>query len=327
MKPELVEDADRTEGRSGVSLDGLFAAAGWLALLLGVVSVAGRRTWPLELVTHFWPQLVVTLVCSSLLAVRFGARRRAAIHGIVALVLVVLIVSSFQLNTIFRPAASPDLVVMFANVERQNTEFAKLVEAVRRETPDIVALAEVDDAWLEALEELRDDYPHQLTFPRDDNFGIALLSRVPLAAGSVEFIGLSGLPSILVTVEADSGPWRVVVTHPIPPFNAFAFERRNQQLAALSREIAGSAIPVVLLGDLNSTLWSPYLREFRKTSGLQSAASGVRAFYTWPVGMPLLALGLDHCLYSEGVRPAGFRVLGSVGSDHFPILCALARSR
>jgi len=41
---------------------------------------------------------------------------------------------------------------MFANVERSNIEFSRLVEAVRMETPDIVALAEVDEVWLEALE-------------------------------------------------------------------------------------------------------------------------------------------------------------------------------
>jgi hypothetical protein len=51
MKPETVEGGER----KGVSLDGLFAAAGWLAFLLGVISLVGRRIWPIELITNFWP--------------------------------------------------------------------------------------------------------------------------------------------------------------------------------------------------------------------------------------------------------------------------------
>jgi endonuclease/exonuclease/phosphatase (EEP) superfamily protein YafD len=321
MKPVTVEGGER----KGVSLDGLFAAAGWLAVLLGLVSVVGRRIWPIELITNFWPQLAVTLLCFSVLAAFFGARRRSAAHGAGALVLVVLIAPILRFDA--PPlSTSPSLIVMFANVERSNTEFSKLVEAVRVETPDIVALAEVDEVWLEALEELRAEYPYQIAFPRDDNFGSALLSRVPLSESSVEFVGPSGPPSIFATVEDDSGPWRVVVTHPIPPFSAFEFDSRNQQLAELSEEIAGSSLLVVLLGDLNATLWSPFLSEFRRTSGLESASSGLRALYTWPVGLPLLALGLDHCLHSEAALPRGFRVLRSFGSDHFPILCSFSRS-
>lgn len=170
------------------------------------------------------------------------------------------------------------------------------------------------------------DYPYQLSFPRDDNFGIALLSRVPLSEGTVEFVGPARLPSIFATLEGDAGPWRIVVTHPLPPFNAFAFDRRNEQLAALSNRLAGVDTHVVLLGDLNATLWSPYLTEFLENSGLESASSGLRALYTWPAGMPLLALGLDHCLYSPSAQSVDFRVLNSVGSDHFPILCAIGGS-
>jgi hypothetical protein len=148
MKPEAVEGGQR----KGVSLDGLFAAAGWLALLLGVISVVGRRIWPIELIANFWPQLAIILVCSSVLAAFFGSWRRSGAQGAGALALVVLVALSVHFGASPLSTTSPSLIAMFANVERSNIEFSRLVEAVRMETPDIVALAEVDEVWLEALE-------------------------------------------------------------------------------------------------------------------------------------------------------------------------------
>lgn len=324
MAPEAEEGRELSRSRSSVSVGGLITAGGWLALLLAVISVVGQRRWPVELITHFWPQLLVTLLCSSLVACLSRSWRSAAAHGAGGAVLLVLVGQSVD----FRPAPvqeqAPDLTALFVNVERSNTDYSGVIGTIRTLRPHVVALAEIDDAWLEATEVLRDDYPHRIALPRDDNFGIALLSRLPLQ-GAVEFIGPVGLPSIVATVRIDSVTWRIVVTHPIPPFNAFAFDSRNEQFAALAEELAGAPGPTVLLGDLNATLWSPYLRDLQRTTGLRSASSGLNALYTWPTGLPILALGLDHCLYSEPAYVVGYHVLASVGSDHFPILCELSR--
>lgn len=40
--------------------------------------------------------------------------------------------------------------------------------------------------------------------------------------------------------------------------------------------------------------------------------------YTWPVGLPILMLQLDHCLHTDGVMAAGLEVLPAIGSDHYP---------
>ena len=308
-----------------MSVGGLVAAAGWLTLVLAVTSVVGQRLWPLELVTHFWPQLLLSLLCASLVAALSGSRRSAVAQGVGGIVLLLLVAPSIRVHP-SRRAEPPDLIALFINVERSNTERAKIIGTIRTVRPHVVALAEVDDAWLESLEAILDDYPYRVALPRNDNFGIALLSRLPLSRGSVEFIGKSRLPSIIAAVTVDSVPWHVVVTHPIPPLNGFAFGGRNQQLAALAEELGDVPMPTILLGDLNATLWSPYLRDFRRATGLMSASSGLRAFYTWPVGLPILALGLDHCLYSNTAAVVGYRVLRSVGSDHFPIVCAFSGS-
>ena len=210
---------------------------------------------------------------------------------------------------------------MFANVGLSDSATARLIDQIEELQPDLIGLAEVDQRWMEGLHSLGEAYPHRVALPRDDNFGIALLSRIPLASQAIEFVGSLGLPTIFAGLRTESGPWNVVVTHPIPPLTRFAFEGRNDQLARLADVLPADSMRTVVLGDLNGTTWSPYIREFRDRASLSTSARGLRSLYTWPAGLPILALGLDHCLHSESVESVGYEVLRSVGSDHFPIVC------
>ena len=268
--------------------------------------------------------MLFVLACSTLLFFRIGQTRVAVAHLVGVLVLLTLLLPNVRLRSSSPAAEAGGLVALFINVEAANTDHAAVLAVIRETRPDLIGLAEVNDRWLDNLQEIRDEYPHVLSLPRNDNFGIALFSRLPLEQGSVEFIGSSALPSILARVNTVVGPWQVLVTHPVPPVSRFAFDGRNDQFVGLTRTLADLPDPKLVLGDLNSTLWSPYLRDFRRAAGLRSASTGLRAFHTWPAGMPLLALGLDHCLYSEPAQLAGYRVLSSIGSDHYPILCRLS---
>lgn len=332
-----VEDDD-TEGapkaRRAVTLGGLLSATGWVSLALAAASAVGQRVWPLELIVHFWPQLGIALLLAGLGSALAGSLKAATAQVLGAVILLVyvgasLIGASSPAGSAFtRPGpSSPDLRAVFANVGRWNVHHERLIEVVRRVRPDIIGLAEIDDAWLESLSVLADEYPFRSVAPRDDNFGVGLLSRFPLSNTAVESLGRADLPSILATVETPTGAWRVIVTHPVPPFHAAAFASRNIVMAGIAARVRTDGPPTVVLADLNATPWSPYVRDLRHNAGLNSSASGLRARYTWPAGFPPLALELDHCLFSDRAAAVGHRVLDGIGSDHFPILCELVRRR
>ena len=323
--PDERPDEPAATDRPAVSAGGLAAAAGWLALGLAALSLIGQWTYPIELITHFWPQMALALLVGTAGAVWSGARRRAIAQGIGCLALVAAIAPGAPRPWAPDGEGSSDLTALFANVSRENTEYDRLIGAVRRVEPDIVVLAEIDAAWAAALDVLAEEYPHRVLEPRADNFGIALLSRIPLRSTSVEYLEPeAGLPSIVAGIDVGSAVWWIVATHPIPPFNRFAFDSRNAQLGALAELVRGLSGPTVVLGDLNAAPWSPYVRSLRSGSGLRSAAIGVRSLYTWPVGVPLLMIPLDHCLHSEPVSADAFSVLPSIGSDHYPIVCGLS---
>jgi endonuclease/exonuclease/phosphatase (EEP) superfamily protein YafD len=120
-------------------------------------------------------------------------------------------------------------------------------------------------------------------------------------------------------------------THTYPPLalGAEGFRWRNEQLVALMpREINRfSNVPAVVVGDLNTTMWSPAYRKLIHATGLRNARDGFGICPTlgserrW---IAALALPYDHSLVNQKVGVIGFRSGPFLGSDHLPIIAELA---
>ena len=182
----------------------------------------------------------------------------------------------------------------------------------------------MNDRWLDALGELEGRYPHRLERPREDNFGIALLSRFPFDQMETRPLGYD-VEAILARFTLGSLPTAVVLAHPVPPVGGFAARLRNRQLAALAALRAEDpASEFILLGDLNTSPWSAPYRRLEAAAGLRNAARGLGWFPSWPAWAPWLRIPIDHCLLSPGLRATDFRLGPDTGSDHFPVLVHVA---
>ena len=216
------------------------------------------------------------------------------------------------------------LRVMLANVLTSNENTAALLERVESEAPDILALQEIDDRWVNELRELNSRYPYSKVIPRGDNFGIGLWSRFPLAAVEELILSEAEVPSIYAQIEISGQTVSILTTHPVPPANKAGFDERNAQLSALGSLIRQSSIPTILLGDLNVTMWSPYYAKLIRDSGLVNTRKGFGVLPTWPTQIPVLKIPLDHCLVSPTITVQRIRTGKTVGSDHLPLIVDLA---
>ncbi|HEY9295793.1 MAG TPA: endonuclease/exonuclease/phosphatase family protein, partial [Phormidium sp.] len=99
---------------------------------------------------------------------------------------------------------------------------------------------------------------------------------------------------------------------------------RNMQLAAMADYLEKVNNPVVVMGDFNVTMWSPFYQRFIEKTKLKNARSGFGVQPTWPSFMPLLAIPIDHCLVSPNIQVIKTRTGRNVGSDHLPIITDLA---
>jgi endonuclease/exonuclease/phosphatase (EEP) superfamily protein YafD len=95
---------------------------------------------------------------------------------------------------------------------------------------------------------------------------------------------------------------------------------RNGQLRAIAARAKKSNAPVIVLGDLNFTPWSPYFRELLRDGGLRNTSQGHGLHASWPALLPMGRIPLDHCLVSPEIRVSNKQVGPYIGSDHLPVM-------
>jgi endonuclease/exonuclease/phosphatase (EEP) superfamily protein YafD len=255
-----------------------------------------------------------------------GRRRRLAIAAAGA-----ALVNLATIVPIYFPAppwqasapASAHLRLVSLNVLGKNERYAEVISLLRRESADIVLLMEVQPHWLDSLESLRDEYPHQHVVSRRDNFGIALVSKAPYSdIQTVEF-GSAELPSVVATLTHGGQSFTLVGTHPVPPGSHSSAAARNEQLAAVGHFVKNQSGPVIVAGDLNLTDHSPFFGDLLRTGELADSRQGIGIQASWAPRLPGLDLPLDHVLVSREWQVAARRVGPHLGSDHRPVIADL----
>ncbi len=291
------------------------------------------RLYPLELASHFQVQLCAISVAATIVLIAAG-RWWWAVGGLLTAVMTGSAIAPFALGSLSGPAyTAPEdgegsLRLMLANVLGSNHRHQRLVDLIEDSSPDVLVLQEVNASWMSALQGLRDSYPYMISGPREDNFGIAVFSRLPLAETAVHTLGEAGLHSLSMRVDVGGVQLTLIATHPRPPIPARRFHLRNDQLERLGELIDASARPLVLVGDLNMTMWSPWYRRLAGTRRLFNSRRGFGVQGSWPACLPgFLRLPIDHCLLSEGLAVAGCSLGPDIGSDHLPLLVDLIVNR
>lgn len=302
---------------------GPFGVAEAAAILVLCGSAAGWLSawhWLLDLTTHFRHSWFLISLGGLALALAMSRRVAATILA-AAVVLNAADLAPYWMPHRVGPATaeSHPVSVISMNVRRVNRETDAATSYLRDRQPDVAAVLEVDDRWAEALERLGDVFPHRLIVPRPDNFGIAVLSRYPLADTRVVEFTASGYPSIVTTVEHASGDFRLIATHPYPPFNAAAWATLQEHLRGVAEEAARGPRRRVVVGDLNATPWSHPFRSLLEAGGLADSALGRGVQATYHAGLPAPRIPIDHVLVPPEAAVLRRAVGPANGSDHFAV--------
>lgn len=302
-------------------LDLLVSAIVVAFALFTAISSLGEFHWTAELLTHFRVQATVAGVLLALFcALLRMPKRSAVVCGLAALHLFPVI--PYVVPSDHRGSeALPRLRLLQVNVHTANRRHEAVENLVMERKPDILALLEVNERWLEALAGLHRYYPHRIERPQNDNFGIALFSRFPFEDLHFRRLHHDRIYMAVGRFSLGSTPITLAVAHPVPPAGPAYSALRNEQLAQLSEIIRTfRASEIILLGDLNTSPWSPVYRRFEQSSGLSNGARGLGLFPTWPTGVRPLMIPLDHCLLSSGLRAVSLQTGPDIGSDHLPVL-------
>lgn len=282
-----------------------------LASLLGYW---GRDSWELDSLNHFRLQYVMLagVLCLALLTCRRPI--------LLTLSTGLLILNTWEVVSIPQRAddtPGPVYKALSINVHTHNHEKERTVELIRSEQPDIVAIVELTHRWKPHLESLRDLYPHQALYLYGNDYGYCLLSRYPFSEEQPRFREYGAMPR---RVDTPSGPLIAFMVHPTSPTSAPEWRWRNRIYRHLAEFCQEQQDPILMLGDFNSTPWSPLFRDLVRDSGLRQPGTRLVPRPTWPAGWPLIGIPIDHFLISPGLTALSERVGPNVGSDHYPIL-------
>lgn len=289
----------------------LVTAIGLVALL--VLSMLPVFTvWPGDMIAPFRLQLATAALVGFCLALAFRRWRLVVLAGIaLAATLVPMAMRLVDRPTLPESGAGHPISLVFANVLFENRQFERLAALARAEDSDIFAAAETTAEWVTELDRLKDRYPHSFASTDLGAFGLALYAKRPFSA-TLERAGTRGLPLI----RADFGDMVVFVVHPMPPASERLTRDNREYLEAAAKLLQAETLPVIIAGDMNTTLWSSNIRPLLAAKVQWPAQSGMA--YTWPVGRPWMAVQIDQVLTLRATA-GQLSVLGNVGSDHYPV--------
>lgn len=208
-----------------------------------------------------------------------------------------------------------------------NTE--KIVQFIRKETPDIIFLQELPIEKLTILNQLANDYPWQKHCAELADCGLAMLSRAPWHEASIVFRPEKNERYVWARFGPDFANMTVAGVHLKWPY--FSSQRSN--LETVYQDLPKSSGPMLIAGDFNATPWSWMLRSFTAANNLWPAGP-FRP--TWPVrkfsqdvvcGLCFPQMQIDHILVSDQFRILNSRTGPYVGSDHLPLIVDIAVPR
>ena len=313
------------------------SVAATLCILLGIgvtglAMLSSRYGWPiyLERLSHFQMQYLLIVLLLTLVALCLKRSRSLLLMFFCCALLSVQTLSWYSLNLL--PVSAPNYRVLSANLLVQNSQAQQIIEFVEQEQPDLALFMEVNDAMGTQLEALKSVLPYSSNQQTTYRLGTVLYSKTPLTAVQLQQFNTRSAVNMTAQVQASGQPISVVGIHPFPPVRPDLFDDRNQVFAAVADYVRSQSNPVILIGDFNTTMWSPYYRQLVRKSGLKSSRTGLGILPTWPaslsyLGHPelnaltrLMQIPIDQCLASPALNVVGMHTGPDVGSDHLPIV-------
>ena len=303
-------------------------AGAFAGIVATIVGFWGETNWFADLVSQLRIQIAIGLFVLTLL-LALARRWWWFLICLIGFALNAIPIWPYAVGFVSGPppreavvAESERIRLMSLNVLTRNRKWDEVIESVREASPDFLILMEVDSVWQQVCEqELADDYAHIKFVSREDNFGIALLSKFPWSQIEVFNSQTLELPSIDVTVAGlGSKPLRIIATHPIPPMNQDNWNARNEQLLNVAERFDDSTSNL-MAGDLNLSPWSPNFKRVIASGNLVDSAKPFGPTPTWYVFPTWIGgLKIDHVLTSDDVSVHQVEIGHDVGSDHRAVI-------
>lgn len=322
-------DRRRTLGRRRRRTYGLLGCGIVLAAptALLVVRLTGLDAGtPLAVPMALFPcaAVLVALVLGTMVAVpALRSGWAVAVVAVLLLTHMVLLAPRFVPEGRHVPPDALELRVATVNADAGAVDPRALVDLVRTERIDVLAVEQMPSGGVDALEKagMGALMPHQELHPEYDS---SIYSRHPLSRAGTTKVD-TAWPQTTADVVVGGRTVQFVAVHTYYPLGDA--ERWTRDMDALTSMARHSGPDTVFLGDFNASLDHAPMRELI-AAGLEDthAELGHGWAPTWPVGLALVPplIQLDHVLHGPGLAGVSVGEHTVPGTDHRAVVAVLA---
>lgn len=288
-----------------------------------------------DLLSHFRAQYFVIQFIALIWIVRY--LKTSKMIALAVLTVVALIINGGLFWNYASPVAftkrnttQSQIKLLQINVLVFNKNYNKVLETMRESGADVVSLQEISETWFNQLKNSPEfkSYPYQVSHL---NAGNVLLSKIPVERGKIVSFAEDKLGKaiyrkeggyILARLNLNGRRVSLINLHPPVPVSPKYIRSYRQYLSLLAAEKSNLESTVILIGDLNTTPWSYFYRQYLEKLGLKDA-KGHHYMPTWPTYLPWFCLPIDHVFVSSNVQTLSQKTGPFNGSDHLPVLVEL----
>jgi endonuclease/exonuclease/phosphatase (EEP) superfamily protein YafD len=315
---------------SRISLSGLFDAGFAILAAITLVSFMGRFSWVFELASHFRVQVLALLFAC---AACYAARKRfcfAALASVLGAMCLPALFDAYVGHGQVEESAGSSFKTIIMHVNPSHGKFDDAVALLRSERPTFVVMEDVSPDWEAIVKKEISAMPDARFVCRH---GTGFLSMRPWDRVDNAGITSWGFPGLKITYSAPE--LTIFALHVPAPISASWRQERMSQFRKLALEVneakrpSGVAVepgpgPVLVMGDLNCSPWSPLCTDLIEETGLHNTRMGFGIRPTWPSIMPPFMIPIDHVLVTkEHFRVLDVHVGPYLGSDHYPLVVTM----
>lgn len=223
--------------------------------------------------------------------------------------------------------------VMTCNVYKGAADPQAIVDAVRDQHVEVLALQETTPQFVQRLEQagIGDYLPYAVSASSGSGYGNGLWSAQPLQQpADAEFpSSASAMPAGTIRFDNGALPVRFVSVHTTSP-TAQSWDLWRKSLTEMQQLTARTGTQYVLMGDFNATYDHAVFRDLLGSRFQDAArASGHGLVFSWPADKPWLPAfsGIDHIVTERGVVVGQVSTMRIGGSDHRALLATLDFTR
>ena len=310
------------------------------ALLLISLTI---QYWLLDIYVSFLPQilivsgfiLIVLLACVAVYSKsvswnKFYKSLSKKELSSLAIALVLLVSVGLYSHKIIEPkpvSGRHNLVVGTYNVLYTNDQIDEAAGYFKSMNTDILAMQEARPDFVETARKIM-GYDYKAVSDCDCSAGdteVAIVSRYPLTNAKTIIEHQNGGVLRAEATLDDGKKVAVYAVHIPPPYSSEWYNLRNDFTETLTNAVNQDELDVVMLGDFNTTIFSPSMRGL--ISGAEDKVANTSE-NSWPecswfgYGLPT-CVRIDHIYVSNNFEIDSRYIGDGFGSDHRPVIAEL----